>query len=163
MYRLDPDGSCTRADDGYIISNGPAFSVDGRTLYHTSSFERTVFAFDVGDEGRLDNKRVFAVIPDDAGYPDGMTVDAEGGLWVAHYAGARLTRFTPGGVVDRVVAMPVDHPTSCAFGGANYETLYVTSATKDLPVSDAAGQPDAGGLFALDVGVRGLPPARYAG
>lgn len=163
LYRLDADGSCARADDGYIITNGPAFSADGRTLYHTSSFERTVFAFDVSAAGELSNKRVFVRIADDAGYPDGMTVDAEDHLWVAHYAGARLTRFAPDGETVRIVPLPVDHPTSCAFGGASYETLYVTSATKDLAAADASRQPDAGGLFALDVGVRGTAPGRYAG
>ena len=93
---------------------------------------------------------------------DGGTVDAEGYLWSANYNGWRVTRFAPDGSVDRVVAVPASNITSCAFGGPDLGTLYITSAYQNLDDAARAKQPAAGGLFAIDVGVRGLPEARFA-
>lgn len=166
LYRVDPDLSWHRMDEGYICTNGPAFSLDGRTIYHTSSYEREIYAFDLSDDGTLANKRTHIRLPDDAGYPDGMTVDADDHLWVAHYDGWRVTRFTPAGVVERVLEIPVAHVTSCAFGGPELTTLYVTCATKNLADEARAEQPHAGGLFEIDLsgtGLRGVPQNRFAG
>jgi sugar lactone lactonase YvrE len=92
-----------------------------------------------------------------------MTCDAEGGLWVAHWGGWRVTRFTPGGEVDRVIEMPVAQVTSCAFGGSDYDRLYVTSASVGLGEEDREAQPQAGGLFEIVPGVKGLPAGQFGG
>jgi sugar lactone lactonase YvrE len=163
LYRLDPDQDWHRMDKGYVVTNGPAFSPDGRVLYHTDTFEGTIFAFDLDAKGKLSKKRIFTTIPEGDGYPDGMTCDAEGHLWVAHWNGWRLTRFRPDGQVDRIIEMPVSQVTSCAFGGPELDRLYITSARKGLGEKELAEQPLAGGLFVLDPGVKGLPAGLYAG
>jgi sugar lactone lactonase YvrE len=163
LYRILPDGSCTRMDDGYFITNGPAFSTDGSVMYHTDSVDRTIFAFDLAADGALSGKRTFVRFPDDAGHPDGMTVDTEGHLWVAHFGGARVSRFDPEGALVSEITLPVANVTSCAFGGADLRTLYVTTAAKGLSPAQRAAQPLAGGLFEVRVGVAGLPVARFGG
>jgi xylono-1,5-lactonase len=163
LYRVDTDHSCHRMDDGYAITNGPAFSPDGKTLYHTDTLKKTIYAFDLALDGSLSNRRVHIRIADDAGYPDGMTTDAEGCLWVGHYNGWRVTRFTPDGDIDRIIEMPVGACTNMAFGGPDLETLYVSTAAKQLDATALARQPLAGALFEIEVGVKGLPPGRFAG
>jgi xylono-1,5-lactonase len=163
LYRLDADHSWHRLDCGYVITNGPAFSPDGATLYHTDTLKREISAFDLAADGSLSNKRPFIAIPEDQGYPDGMTVDAEGCLWVAHFGGWRVTRFDPDGTPMRYIPLPVSNITSCTFGGEALDVLYITSATKGLSCSDIARQPMAGGLFAVDAGISGLPANAYAG
>jgi sugar lactone lactonase YvrE len=106
---------------------------------------------------------VFARVPDDSGVPDGLCVDAAGYLWSAHWGGWRLTRYAPDGRIDRVVEMPVPQPSCPAFGGADLDVLYVSSAAIGTSGADFARAPDGGGVFALDVGVRGLPVSRFAG
>ena len=163
LYRLDADLSWRRMDGGYVVTNGPAFSPDGRIIYHTDTTGRTVYAFDVDADGVLANKRIFVRFAADDGYPDGMTIDADGHLWVAHWGGWRLTRFAPHGAVDRVVALPVAQVTSCAFGGPGFETLFVTTASIGLDEAARGAQPLAGGLFALRPGVRGLAAHAFLG
>ncbi len=163
LYRLDPDLDWQRMDKGYVVTNGPAFSPDYRRLYHTDTFEGTIYVFDLAESGKLSGKRVFATIPEGDGYPDGMTCDAEGGLWVAHWGGWRLTRFTPDGKVDRVIEMPVAQVTSCTFGGADLDRLFVTSANIGLDESEREEQPLAGGLFEIVPGVRGFPAGQFGG
>ncbi|MBT3358698.1 MAG: SMP-30/gluconolactonase/LRE family protein [Rhodospirillales bacterium] len=163
LYRLDPDRSWREMDDGYGVTNGPAFAIDGKTMYHTDSPARTIYAFDVDDAGSISNKRVFIKFSEEDGYPDGMTVDAQGYLWVAHYRGWRVSRFSPDGRLDRAFALPVAQVTSCVFGGADLETLYVTTATQTLDEDELLGQPLAGGLFEIPTGIRGLQSAEFAG
>ncbi len=162
LYRLDSDLSWRAMDDGYVVTNGPAFSTDGRTCYHADTFKRLIYAFDVTDDG-LANKRVHIEFPDGAGYPDGLTIDAENHLWAGHWDGWRLTRFAPDGRVDRIIEMPVGRVTKCAFGGPDLDALYVTTATIGLGAEARAKQPLAGGLFRVDAGVRGLPAPLFAG
>ena len=156
FYRLDPDGTCTRMDQDYTVSNGPAFSRDGRTLYHTDSPARTIYAFDLGADGSLTNKRVHIRLGEEDGFPDGMTTDAEGGLWVAHWDGGRITRFQPDGSPDRSIAIPASRVTSCAFGGPDMNQLYVTTAA-----FERLGEPQAGGLFRINTGFAGMPANRF--
>ena len=156
LYRLDPDGSCSRMDQGYTIANGPAISPDGRTLHHTDSAERTIYAFDLDDDGGLANKRVHIRFDEDDGFPDGMTCDAEGGLWVAHWGAGRITRFHPDGTRDRSIEIPASCVTSCIFGGPALDRLYVTTAAHRR-----LHEPLAGGIFEVDAGVTGLPPHRF--
>lgn len=163
LYRLDPNLDWQRMDRGYVVSNGPAFSPDYRTLYFSDTTNGTIYAFDLSRDGKLSGKRVFATIPEGDGYPDGMTCDVEGGLWVAHWNGWRLTRFTPGGAIDRVIEMPVARVTSCAFGGPGLDRLYVTTASINMDDKEREKQPQAGGLFEIDVGVKGVAPGQFGG
>lgn len=162
LYRLDPDLSLTRMDTGYVVTNGPAFSPDGATMYHNDSIAGTILAFDCDPEsGRIESRRVFAHTPD--GSPDGMTVDAEGCVWCAIWGGWKVVRLTPDGAVDRAIELPAAQVTSCAFGGDDLRTLYVTTASTGLSPAERAEQPLAGGLFACATGIEGLPAEPYAG
>ena len=163
LYRLDPDLDWHRVDKGYCVTNGPALSPGDRTLYHTDTFESTIYAFDLSPDGKLSNKRVFVTIPEGDGYPDGMTCDAEGGLWLAHWGGWRITRFLPDGSVDRVIEIPITQITNCTFGGADLDRLFITSARIGLREEELEEQPLAGSLFALDPGVKGLPAGLFGG
>jgi len=124
--------------------------------------DRTIYEYDFDAAGgTLGDRRTFAVV-DDA-YPDGSALDAEGYLWNAQWDGWRIVRYGPDGSIDRTVAMPVQRPTSCMFGGPDLATLYVTSASLDLSPVDLERQPEAGGLFAIEPGVTGLPEPVFAG
>ena len=161
LYRVDPDRRSHRIFDGITIPNGLGWSPDGRVMYFTDTPPRTIHAYDFdAGTGTPGEARVFARVPQDAGYPDGATVDAEGFLWSAHWDGWRVTRYAPDGRVDRVIGLPVQRPTCCAFGGDALDVLYVTSAAAGLGSAERARGPLAGGLFAVEVGVRGLPEPR---
>lgn len=157
LYRLDPDESWTRVDDGYQVTNGPAFSPDGRTLYHNDSGRQLTYAFDLDPDGQVRDRRVLARFREEEGYPDGITVDAQGHLWIAFWDGWCLRRLTPEGDVVQVVELPVERPTSCTFGGDDLDRLFVTSARIGLNANALAVQPSAGALFMLETSVRGLP------
>jgi sugar lactone lactonase YvrE len=163
LYRLDSDLSWTRMDENYRVTNGPAFSPDGRTMYHNDSARQVTYAFDMDDDGQAANRRPFLHFGQGDGYPDGMTVDAEGCLWIAFWDGWCLRRFSPDGERLAELAMPVQRPTSCAFGGGDLATLFITSARRDLKGTDLDKQPLAGGLFAVDVGVSGIADVPFAG
>ena len=122
-----------------------------------------VYAYDIAADGSLSNKRVFADIPEADGVPDGMTTDSEDCVWVAHFGGARLTRFSPAGEVLEVVPIPALNITSCAFGGAELDTLYITSARFHMEESALEQYPLAGSFFAYKPGVKGLPTPVFAG
>jgi sugar lactone lactonase YvrE len=158
LYRLGPDLTWTRHDDGYGVTNGPTFSPDGATVYHTDSLDRTVFAFDLSAEDALINKRVFLRFDDSWGYPDGMCTDAEGGIWIAHWGGGRVSRFSPDGRLDRSIGLPASQITSCAFAGPNLDRLFVTSAAVGVH-----GEPMAGALFEVESGTHGIAPTLFAG
>lgn len=162
LYRLDPGGSCSVMDRGYGVANGPAFQDDG-TLFHTDSAARTIYAFDLDEDGGVSNKRLHIKFTEDDGFPDGMTVDAEGYLWVAHYGKGRVSRFAPDGRVDGVIEVPAKQTTSVVFGGARLDVLYITSATQNLDEESLRAQPLAGGFFEARVGVTGRPTAEFAG
>ncbi len=158
LYRLDPDLTVHTMLTGVSISNGLDWSLDGRRMYYVDSPTRRidVFDFDVAT-GSIANRRTFVEVPADAGVPDGLTVDAAGFVWLALWGGAALRRFAPDGTLERVVPLPVTHPTSCAFGGAALDELYVTSARRPLTAEEKARQPQAGGVFRVRPGVVGRP------
>ena len=158
LYRLDPDLTVHTMLTGVTISNGLDWSLDGRRMYYVDSPTRRidVFDFDVAT-GSIADRRTFASVPADAGVPDGLTVDAAGFVWLALWGGAALRRYDPDGTLERVVPLPVTHPTSCAFGGAGLDELYVTSARRPLTAEEKARQPQAGGVFRLRPGVAGRP------
>jgi len=163
LYRIDPDRACTAIDGGYGITNGPAFSPDGALMYHSDTLRQVTYAFDLDAAGKASNRRIFLQFGPGDGHPDGMTVDAEGCLWIAFWGGWCVRRFAPDGDLLRTVEMPVEQPSSCAFGGPGLDRLYVTSATKGLDPAALAMQPNAGGLFMLVPGVRGIPDLPFAG
>ncbi|WP_298375145.1 SMP-30/gluconolactonase/LRE family protein [Azospirillum sp.] len=156
LFRLDPNGDVTRVDEGYTVANGPALSPDGRVLYHTDSAARRIYAFDVAADGGLTGKRVHIRFTEADGYPDGMTCDAEGGLWVAHWDGGRVSRFRPDGTLDRVVRVAVSRVTSCVFAGPALDQLVITTAAHER-----TDEPLAGGVFVCSPGVVGVPPGRF--
>lgn len=156
FYRLAPDGRVDCVDVDYGVANGPALSPDGRTLYHTDSAARVVYAFDLSAGGNPSGKRVHIRFEEPDGYPDGMTTDAEGGLWIAHWDGGRVTRFGPDGTRDRHIALPVSRVTSATFFGPELDMLAITTAAIGRDE-----EPLAGSLFVASPGVRGLPPAMY--
>ena len=139
------------------ITNGPAISPDGRTLYHTDTLGRLIHAVPLGEDGNLGEPRVFATIDPADGWPDGCTADAEGGLWTGLWGGWRARRYRPDGSVDREVRFPCANVTKVAFGGADLRTAYATTARKGLDADALARQPQAGDLFAFDVEIGGLP------
>jgi xylono-1,5-lactonase len=157
LYCLDRQGAVRRVDEGYCITNGPAISPDGRTLYHVDTLKRMIYAFDLSDAGEVTNKRVFTTIEDGTGYPDGLCVDSVGSVWIALYGGWGLRRYSPRGELLAAVRLPCANVTKAAFGGADRRTLYITSARKDLSAAELAAQPLAGGLFATRVDTPGLP------
>ncbi len=163
LYRLDSDGQATRMLDGVTISNGLAWSLDGRTMYYIDTPTQRIDAFSfMPATGEISDRRTEIQIPVEVGAPDGMTIDAEGGLWVALWGGAAVHRYLDGRL-DRVIKLPVSQPTSCAFGGEGLDELYVTSAWEGLSKEERKGQPLAGGLFRIRPGVRGVPPAVFVG
>jgi xylono-1,5-lactonase len=163
LFRLTPDLNWETLDTGYRITNGPAFSVDGTRMYHTDSALRRVYVFDVGSGGQISNKRIFLQIEPGQGYPDGMTVDAQDHLWVAHWGGSRVSRFRPDGTLDRAIALPASQITSCVFAGAKLNRMFVTSAAIGLSEKQLAAEPLAGSLFEVDPGCIGLPTRQFGG
>lgn len=157
IWRLGADGVCVVESDPCCITNGPALSPDGRTLYHTDTLGGFIYACDVSDEGRLSNRRLFATIPNAEGYPDGPTVDAEGCVWTGLYKGHAVRRYSPKGELLETVRFPVSAITKIAFGGSDLTTVFCTTAAKHLSPEEAAAEPGAGDLFRFEVSVPGLP------
>jgi L-arabinonolactonase len=164
LWRLDADRSVHRVIEGVGCSNGLAWSPDGKTMYFTDSHTPTVWAFDFDTvTGDVENRRVFADLSFMDGIVDGATVDAEGCYWLTVPFKGKVLRYDPTGALMRTLVLPVDLPTCCEFGGSDLDVLYVTSATLRRSAQQLAGQPLAGGLFAIDTGVKGLPLVPYAG
>jgi sugar lactone lactonase YvrE len=164
LYRVQKDLSWKVVDDGYLCTNGPAFSPDGRILYHTDSMRRTIYEFDLDlDAGAIFNKRVFIKFDEREGMPDGMTVDRDGRLWVAHFGGARVTAFGPNGEIDDVVCVPAPNVTTCAFGGTNGTTLFITTSRTWMTDAQLREAPLAGGLFACEGLACGIPAVAFDG
>jgi sugar lactone lactonase YvrE len=164
LYRLDPDLTVTCVLDRVGESNGIDWSPDDRLMYYVDSLERRVDAFDFDlASGAIANRRPFAVIDEGEIVPDGLTVDADGGVWVALWGGSQLREFAPDGSLARVVTLPTRQITSCAFGGPELEDLYVTSAREWLAPDVLAREPEAGSLFVCRPGVRGRPQRIFAG
>lgn len=159
IYRIDTDLSFTKVDTGYHIGNGPTFSPDGRVMYHADSFTRIVYAYDVRPNGDLANKRVFTRYTSDV--PDGMTTDADGGVWIAHWDGGKISRWTPDGRLDRSITLPALRPTDPVFVGPRLDRMFVTSAGP--AASGRSMGAEAGALFEVRPGVRGLPTTPFKG
>ena len=163
LFVFDGKTRARKIDTGFICSNGPAFSSDGTRAYFTDSYAFEIWCYDVDPAtGEVGPRRSFAKIKPEDGYPDGMTVDAEGFLWNAHWDGWRITRYDPDGRIDRVLTVPVPKPTSIAFGGPDMKRLFITSASLDMAPQQLAEAPWSGCLMACDLDIVGLPDRDYA-
>ena len=164
LYRLDSGGRVETMLRAVTISNGIDWTLDDRRMYYIDSATQSVdiFDFDVAS-GAIAHRRRFVWIPPADGVPDGLTVDADGGVWVSLWNGSAVHRYTPDGTLDRIVRLPVTHPTSCAFGGAALRDLYITSASIALDARERERQPHAGGLFRCRPGPAGRAPFRFRG
>jgi len=158
LYRLDSGGTLTAVVKGATVSNGIGWSPDGTRMYYNDSPLRRIDMFDYDQAtGEAYQGRMFADLSGADGFPDGLTVDADGHVWVAMFAGGALRRFTPAGHQDAVIPLPVSQPTSCAFGGPGMADLFVTTAYRDLSEAQRAAEPLAGRLLRLRPGPVGLP------
>jgi sugar lactone lactonase YvrE len=161
LYRFDPTLAWRTMADGVGCPNTFAWSLDNRTLYTADSLTGCIYAYDFDlTSGVIVNRRVFAH-PQNLGIPDGSAMDAEGFLWNARWGAGCVARFAPDGTVKETVQIPADFVTSCAFGGPNLHTLYVTTARQKLAGSELARQPFAGGIFAFKPDVPGVPASAF--
>ena len=141
----------------FIVANGLITSLDSKYFYIADSPNRIIYKYDFdSDAGEIYNRKIFAKVADDAGYPDGMTIDSQGYLWGCHFDGWRVTRYDTDGKIDRVIKMPISAPSSCCLGGFDLKTLFITSAKRDVTESELKNQPQAGCVFAIDVDVPGV-------
>jgi sugar lactone lactonase YvrE len=164
LHRLDPDWTFTTVLDDMMISNGLAWSPDGRTMYHADTPTRTVNAYDYDIRaGTPANRRVFAQWTAEGDRPDGCTVDSAGCYWSAFYRGGKVVRVSPEGRTLAEIPIPAMCPTMCALGGTDLRTLYVTTARQQRTDEELARLPQSGGIFALRVDVPGLPEPLFAG
>ena len=154
LYRFHR-GALSVMDKGYVITNGPAFSPDGRVLYHTDTLARRIYAFDLDQDGGLANKRVFLEIENGGGYPDGPVLDQEGCVWTGLFGGWSVRCYSPQGQLKQTVSFPVANVTKLAFGGPDLKTVYATTARKGLNAAALAAQPLAGALFCFSADTPG--------
>ncbi len=165
LYSLNPDGSVKTLLTGTRIANGLTWSPDTRTFYFIDTPTRTVMAYDYDlATGAIANPRTVISIPPALGWPDGMTCDSAGQLWVAMWGGAKLTRWNPAsGQLLEVIPFPALHVSSCAFGGSHLTDLYVTTARKEMDAGQLAKYPLSGGLFRIRTNIPGLPTFAFGG
>ena len=158
LYRLDTDGSLTLLVEGIDCSNGMGFTPDLKQMYYTDSTRYEIYIFDYDqDTGAISNQRIFVKGPEEDGLPDGMTVDAEGYVWSAHWDGSCVIRYAPHGREDMRVEFPAKQVSSLIFGGPDYTDMYVTTAGGDDKEKNGPG---AGALFRANVGIKGVPEFR---
>jgi len=164
LHRVEADGTAVTVRSGIGVANGLAFAPDGRTMYFADTHRDTVWSYDFDiATGAATNERVFLDFGPLPGRPDGACIDEGGCYWIACVYGSMVLRVTPAGSIDRRIVVPVTKPTMPAFGGLDLSTLFITSIGGGGSHAIDPAQPDAGGLFAIDVGVRGLPEPRFAG
>lgn len=159
LHRLDPDRSVHTVLQGITISNGLDWSPDGSRAYYVDTETGRIDLFDYAYETGLTARRAFVEVPAEDGRPDGLTVDAEGGVWVALNRGSAVRRYTASGAVDEIVELPVHKVTACTFGGPRLDELYITTSREDLAPEE---EPAAGSLFRASVGISGLPAREFA-
>jgi sugar lactone lactonase YvrE len=160
FYCLDPDGSVRPVLDMVTISKGFDFSPDGTIAYYVDTRDQSIDIFDYSADKGLVNRRRWVDVPVEAGWPDGLTVDAEGGVWLALMGGSAVHHYSASGQLEEVIPLPVSQVTACTFGGTGLDTLYVTTSQIG---ADIQAQPASGALFAVQPGVRGRPALTFAG
>jgi len=162
LYRLERDGRTEQMLDGLTISNGIGWSPDGATMYLVDTIPRRIhaFAFD-GQHGTISDGRVLVAVPEEHGSPDGLTVGADGDIWVALYGGGRVQRYSPEGELREQHHVPATQTTSCAFGGPGLNLLFVTTATEDWTHEQRRSDPAAGLVYRIDTDATGRPAAPF--
>jgi sugar lactone lactonase YvrE len=160
LYRLDPDRSTRVVLEDVTISNGLEWSPDGSVAYYVDTPTHRIDMFDYDERAGLTGRRAFAVVPEADGSPDGLTVDRDGGVWVALYGGGAVRRYTAAGALDEVIDIPARQVTACTFGGPGLDELYITTSRENLDRDD---DPLAGSLFRAAVGIAGQPVREFAG
>lgn len=164
LYCLSPDQSIRRMETDIAECNGIGWSPDNTTLYLTETMRRLIWAYDFDPStGMISNRRPFAEISQPNVYPDGLAVDSEGFVWSAQWGGWNVTRYDPSGKIERVIRLPVQQVTNCAFGGPNLDELYITTARTGLSQEEMTRQPWAGDLFRARLGIKGIPEPKFAG
>lgn len=164
LYRMNADLDVRQMESGITISNGVGWSPDNKTMYFVDSIRYVIYAYDFDfEKGAISSRRPFVQLTESFGIPDGLTVDSEGHVWVAIYGGWKVMRYDPSGKVSAEIAFPVSKPSSCMFGGKNYDELYVTTISDGLTAEDKLKQPMAGDLFMIKTDVKGLPEPDFAG
>src|SRR5262249_12914875 len=164
LYRLDPDHRWQRMVEGLTVSTGPAWSADGRTMFHSDSRAQVISTYDYDpDAGTITNRRVIARPTDAIGRPDGAATDMEGFYWSAGISAGMLNRWAPDGRLARQIPMPCAAPTLPCFGGTDMKTIYITSLRENVSAERLAAKPLTGGIFALEVEVPGVPVDKYKG
>ncbi|NGO45011.1 SMP-30/gluconolactonase/LRE family protein [Streptomyces ureilyticus] len=159
LSRITADGAVEVVLDDVAVSNGLGWSPDGSLMYYIDSPTRRIDVFDIGDDQRPVNRRQLAAIEDGSGFPDGLTVDAEGCVWVALWDGAAVRRYTPSGDLDRVIELPTRRPTACAFAGPDLTDLYITTARTGLEDP----HPMSGSVLVVPGAGKGLAQPAFAG
>jgi len=156
---IERDLKVKKMDSGFIVGNGIDWNIESNIMYFTDSENRTIFSYDYNlESGSLSNKRVFVKVPNKHGYPDGLTVDSQDGVWSAHWDGGCVTRYFSDGSIDKVIDLPVPRPTSMTFGGENFDKLYITTASIGMTDSEIKKFPLSGSIFVIDdIGVKGRP------
>jgi sugar lactone lactonase YvrE len=167
LIRVDTDGLTRIVDDGIHLANGLGFSPDLKTLYFADSAARVILAYDYDvDSGGIRNRRNFVRVPRDSGLPDGLTVDAEGYVWCAHWFGGRVVRYDPDGKIERTIPVPAKQVSSLAFGGPELTDIFITSAalSDSLPLAPLGYNSGAGyiggSLFHINLDIPGRPEFR---
>jgi sugar lactone lactonase YvrE len=160
FYCLDPGGSVRPVLEKVTISNGFDFSPDGTIAYYVDTRDQSIDIFDYSADTGLVNRRRWVDVPVEVGWPDGLTVDAEGGVWLALMGGSAVHHYSASGRLEEVIPLPVSQVTACTFGGAGLDTLYVTTSQIG---ADIQAQPASGALFAIQPGARGRPALTFAG
>ena len=164
LYRLDTDHTLHKLDKNLVLSNGIALSPNGKTVYVSEMFANKITAYDYEIEsGTVRNRRVFVAIPEDAGKPDGLTVDSQGFVWAAHWGGWRVTRYDPAGKLEREIRVPTELVTCIGFGGKNLDELYITTAWYNLSDQQRKDQPLAGDLFRIQTDITGITEPVFSG
>jgi sugar lactone lactonase YvrE len=160
LYRLDPDGIVEIVLNGVTVSNGLEWSPDGTLAYYVDTASGAIDVFDYDRDSGLTGRRTFVEVPGDDGHPDGLTVDSQGGIWVALYGGSAVRHYSSSGELEEVISVPATNVTACTFGGADLDRLFITTSREGL---DDGQEPLAGALFQVNPGVTGRPVREFAG